>query len=145
MEVRIRSALVRAMIEQRVTPELDKSMIVTRDLRRYYAILGHEHPWQRFSMDEKDAIVEALPRFRANRDNPDYSLARVFREVLLERGVDRTEADDAIARLVGLGPAQLIAVIDRLEAASEAGRRKALQPCANSMRDIWPDTAASRE
>jgi hypothetical protein len=114
-----------------VTPELDASSIVTRDLSRYYAILGHERPWQRFGMEEHDAILEALARWRERpRSDEDYTLPRAFRDILLERGVDRAAADDATARFVGLSPAQLIAVIDRAETGAETTRRQASTPPA---------------
>ena len=114
----IRSPRVVTNLKARSTPALDASGVAARDLARYYALLERERPGVLVSPDEACLIRDALPDFRAaRRDDPEATLAGAVEAHARSAGTDGYEVDvpALVDRLRGLGPVQLLAVIDLAE------------------------------
>ncbi len=114
----IRAPRLLARLEARSTLALDAAGVAARDLARYYALLERERPGAIVAPDEVCLIRDALPEFRAaRRDDPDVTLAAVVEKHARSDDANVYEVDvpTLVERLRGLGPTQLLAVIDLAE------------------------------
>ena len=114
----MRSQRVVAGLAARSTPALDPSAVAERDLARYRALLARERPGAVVSPDEACLIRDALPEFRAaRRVDPEVTLAAAVGQHARSDDASVYEVDvpALVERLRGLGPTQLLAVIDLAE------------------------------
>ena len=125
MDVTIRASRLLAKLQLRITPAPDVAAMATRDLARYYALLGRERPGAVVSPDEACLIRDALPAYRAaRRADAEATLATTVEaegsEAAQTYGVD---VPALVERLRGLGPVRLLAVVDLAERMDAAVRR----------------------
>ena len=123
----IRSPRVVTNLKARSTPALDASGVAARDLARYYALLEWERPGALVSPDEACLIRDTLPDFRVTRrDDPEATLAGAVEAHTRSEGTDgyEVEVPALVGRLRGLGPVQLLAVIDLAERMVAAALRE---------------------
>ena len=119
IHVAIRSPKVASRLQARAMPALEPSGVVARDLTRYYALLERERPGALITADEACLIRDALPRLREAKRNGrgDATLAGAVEAHARAGNGTAYEVDvpALVERLRGLGPVQLLAVIDLAE------------------------------
>ena len=113
----LRLPRVLAHLMARSTPAFDASAVAARDLARYYALLQREQAGAVVSPNETCLIRDALPSYRAaRREDPGTSLAAAVAVEGSDGGqVYEVDVPALTERLRGLGPLQLLAVIDLAE------------------------------
>ena len=116
-DVTVRSPTLLPNLQARTTPALDAAAIATRDLGRYYALLERERPGALVSPAEACVVRDALPAYRAARqEDPNATLAAAVAAEGSDAGqVYEVDVPALVERLRGLGPLQLLAVIDLVE------------------------------
>ena len=110
-----------------MTPALDASGVVARDLARSYALLERERPGTLVTPDEACLIRDALPRLREARraGGDDATLAGAVEAHARAGGGAAYEVDvpALVERLRGLSSVQAAAVVDLAERMNAATLR----------------------
>ena len=127
IHVTIHSPKLAARLEARATPALDAAGVTERDLGRYYALLERERPGGLVTPSGACLIRDALPGLReARRTGGDHAtLAGAVEAHAQAEGGAAYEGDvpALVERLRGLGPLQILAVIDLAERMDAAALR----------------------
>jgi hypothetical protein len=127
IRVAIRTPKVATRLEARITPALDASDVVARDLARYYALLERERPGALVTPAEACLIRDALPGLREARrtGGDDATLAGAVAAHARAGGGAAHEVDvpTLVERLRGLSSVQAAAVVDLAERMNAATLR----------------------